>query len=64
MANERETLSLGELVAVKKQYKDPTTGEVREYYGYEVDFGNGAVVRFVPLQDDRSLLKYVMSEVM
>lgn len=53
-------VTLGTLMAVPKQFKDATTGEVRSYYGYQVKFKNGAVVRFAPLQDDRALLRFVM----
>jgi len=62
MAEGNKSISLGELVAVRKQFKDKDTGEVRAYFGYEIEFENGAKVRFMPLQDDRSLLKYVMSD--
>lgn len=59
---EQEKIALGELQAVRKTFVDKETGERREYYGYEVVFENGARVRFTPLQDDRSLLRFALSE--
>lgn len=58
----KENIVLGELVAVRKKFTDKTTGEVREYYGYQVEFENGAIVRFLPMQDDRSLLRFAMQD--
>lgn len=58
----RETMVLGTLVAVPRTWRDPKTGEVREYYGYELEFSNSAVVRFAPLADDRKLLDFCMRE--
>ncbi len=62
MANERKVKKLGELVAVEKEFRDRETGEVRNYFGYEVRFPNGATVRFAPLQDDRALLRFLMDQ--
>lgn len=62
MAEAKKEVVLGDLVAVRKKFTDKTTGEVREYFGYEIEFESGAKVRFAPLQDDRSLLKYVMQD--
>ena len=55
---------VGTLVAELKTWKDPKTGEVREYYGYYVQLENGAVVRFSPLADDRKLLDFCLKDFM
>lgn len=61
MENENVGKVIGQLVAVKKEWRDKTTGEVREYMAYQVDI-DGAIIRFVPMQYDRSLLRYMMGE--
>lgn len=65
MANKNEGTEgvvIGDLIAVKKRYTDRETNKTREYYGYEVHFENGAVVRFSPLPNDRSLLDFAIQD--
>lgn len=55
-----EKREVGVLIAEEKTYTDPNTGAKRNYLLYLVEFDNGAVVRFVPHQNDRALLNFVL----
>lgn len=55
-----DKIEVGTLVAEKKTFVDKEKGTSREYFSYSVTFESGAVVRFVPMQNDRSLLAFAL----
>lgn len=56
----KEVMQVGVLVAEEKTFTDSETGKTRNYLSYYVEFENGAIVHFVPRQNDRALLTFIL----